>query len=303
MLIREGEIVYFGPKDDAVTYFGAIDSSLQCPRYTNPADFFLRSLSVFDPQHPSYDLVSKLGQTWKECEMSKKLLEPDSNGNGNIVVEDDENGTQPASDAMAVSEDGDDDMTSRYPISKLKQFQVLVSRAIIDTSRNPYLTYARAMQTVILALVAGAIFWRLGFDQSSIQGRNGAIFFIIVNQSFSGVFGVLQSFPLEKPIFLREHASGNYAVSSYYFAKMVSDLPFQVFFPVLFCVIAFWMMQLHDDFWRFAAITGIVVLTANAAMSMGYAVSAAVSSVGVALALGPTILLPMLLTGKKHVYV
>ena len=154
------------------------------------------------------------------------------------------------------------------------------------------------MQTIVLALIARAIFWRLGFDQSSIQGRNGGIFFIVVNQSFSGVFGVLQSFPVEKPIFLREHASGNYAVSSYYFAKMFSDFPFQVLFPVLFCIIAFWMMQLHDEFWRFAAFTGVVVLTSNAAMSMGYAVSAIVPSVGIALALGPVILLPMLLTGK-----
>eukprot|EP01138_Halocafeteria_seosinensis_P009897 gb/GECG01010109.1/.p1 GENE.gb/GECG01010109.1/~~gb/GECG01010109.1/.p1 ORF type:complete len:691 (+),score=85.30 gb/GECG01010109.1/:1-2073(+) len=282
VLMREGEIVFFGDKDDATQYFAQIDPYLECPTYTNPADFFIKALSVNSPKHSKYELIEGLGRRWKESDLNKKLLTHDDTF---------------AKSAMKLLEDEESIVESKYAVNRWKQFKLLTSRALLDTSRNPILTYARAMQTIILALIAGAIFYQLGFDQSSIQGRNGAIFFIIINQSFSGIFGVLQTFPLERPIFLREHANGTYSVSSYYFAKLISDLPFQVLFPTIFCSLVFWMMELGTEFWRFAAFTGVVVLTANTAMSLGYFLSAAVPSVDVALALGPVALLPMLLTG------
>lgn len=42
---------------------------------------------------------------------------------------------------------------------------------------------------------------------------------------------------------------------------------------------------------------GIIVLTANTAVSLGYAVSTLSSSVSVALALGPVVLIPFMLFG------
>lgn len=52
----------------------------------------------------------------------------------------------------------------------------------------------------------------------------------------------LQTFPLEKPIFQREHENGNYSVGSYYLSKVFSSIPSQIFFPVLFIAIAYWIV-------------------------------------------------------------
>ena len=41
-------------------------------------------------------------------------------------------------------------------------------------------------------------------DQDGVQNINGVLFLVITNSSFANLFPVLQSFPLELPIFLRQ---------------------------------------------------------------------------------------------------
>ena len=132
LLIREGEIVYFGEKDEAISYFEQIDPWLKCPQYSNPADFFLRALSVFSEKHSRYELVSWLGEIWRKSELNKKMLQSSDTGtfsDGTLIIEEDGHGAQPyvLTDAEETS---DEETKSRYPISKFKQFRVLLSRAL-----------------------------------------------------------------------------------------------------------------------------------------------------------------------------
>ena len=46
-------------------------------------------------------------------------------------------------------------------------------------------------------------FLKFKLDQDGVQNINGVLFLIITNSSFANLFPVLQSFPLEMPIFLR----------------------------------------------------------------------------------------------------
>jgi hypothetical protein len=39
-----GRVAYFGPRDEMISYFGSI--GLECPIYTNPADFAIDIISV-----------------------------------------------------------------------------------------------------------------------------------------------------------------------------------------------------------------------------------------------------------------
>ncbi len=43
-------------------------------------------------------------------------------------------------------------------------------------------TKAKVIQTLVLALLVGLLYLRVGDDQASIQDREGALFFIVVNQ-------------------------------------------------------------------------------------------------------------------------
>jgi len=111
----------------------------------------------------------------------------------------------------------------------------------------------------------------------------------------SSVFGVLQSFPLEKPVLQRELESGSYRSDTWYMSRSLSEVSFQFIFPIIFCSITFWMMGLRDDFGVFLTFTGIILLATNAALSYGYMISALAPSVEVALAIGPVTIMPMFL--------
>lgn len=52
--------------------------------------------------------------------------------------------------------------------------------------------------SVIFGLLLAGIFANLGDDQSSIQDRQGLLFFVVVNQVFGSIFGVINTFPMEK---------------------------------------------------------------------------------------------------------
>ena len=186
-----------------------------------------------------------------------------------------------------------------FQVNWCRQFSVLFSRALTNTLRDPILTKARMGQTLFLGLLAGLLYLQLENNQQLVQNINGAMFFVLINQSFSGIFGVMQTFPAERPIFMREHESGSYTVSAYYLAKTCSDFAFQIIFPIIFCTLVFWMVGLseEDSAIEWLAFTGIILLASNTAISLGYLVSTAVPSVDVALAVGPAIVLPFLLFG------
>jgi ABC-type multidrug transport system permease subunit len=181
--------------------------------------------------------------------------------------------------------------------SFFKQFFVLLERSFIATLRSPIATFVRALQNIILSLVAGFIFYQVGNGQDSIQSIQGLGFFIIINQSFGGLFATLQTFPLERPILLREHEAGTYRIDAFYYAKTLADLPFQIVFPTFFLVIVWFLSGVSEDADRFGLFLAALLLTTNAAFSMGFFISCLAPAVEIALGIAPVLLLPFLLTG------
>jgi ABC-2 type transporter len=95
---------------------------------------------------------------------------------------------------------------------------VLYKRSTINLARDPLLTRARFFSTVFPAVLMGLIFLGLTNNQRSIQGKIGGLFFCIMNQSMISLFGVLQSFPVERAMFIREVQNGYYRyVTVYWF--------------------------------------------------------------------------------------
>lgn len=92
----------------------------------------------------------------------------------------------------------------------------------------------------------GLIYLRLKYDQQGVMDMNGYIFLCICNNGFSTMFFVvnvsnlyfrynlfelinkpfsfIKTFPLEIPIFMRDHQNGMYRVLAYYVAKIFTDV-------------------------------------------------------------------------------
>ncbi|CAN0037303.1 unnamed protein product, partial [Laminaria digitata] len=178
-----------------------------------------------------------------------------------------------------------------------RQAAEVYKRTLIMYRREPVLTKARLAQAVIVSLIVGLIFLQLGNSQADVQSSMGVMFFVAINQGILGTIGVLQVFPNEMPVFLREHDSGAYRVSSFFFGRTVAEIPIQVIFPAIFAVIVYLMVGFPMGAKPFLLFILFVVLTSNAAISLGYVVSALAKNVDVALAVGPMILMPFVIFG------
>lgn len=154
-------------------------------------------------------------------------------------------------------------------------------------------------QTIFFALVLGLVYLKTSdsYDQQDIMNINGVIFIIITNLSFTHVFGVLNVFPLEVPVFMREYGTGLYNVAVYYLSKTLVEIPFLIIIPIIFMSILYWMSGLIRDADAFLVATGISILVSNAAASFGYVISTAVPSTTAGLAIAPALMIPFLLFG------
>jgi len=53
----------------------------------------------------------------------------------------------------------------------------------MDSTREPMVTYVRLFQVVVLSVLVGLLYLRVGDDQASVQDREGALYFIMTNNS------------------------------------------------------------------------------------------------------------------------
>ena len=61
-----------------------------------------------------------------------------------------------------------------------------------------------------------------------------------MNISFNAIQNVILIFPDERPVFLREVNNNMYKTSPYFWAKVISELPFSIMTPVIFVCIVYY---------------------------------------------------------------
>lgn len=115
-----------------------------------------------------------------------------------------------------------------------KQVRILIRRNLREQSRKLHLLFTAVLQTIIMGILIGTVFLKIGITQQSIVRREPVIFFCVINQGVFGALTVINSFPVERTLTLRERASGTYYVSAYFIAKISSDMLVQLPIPIIF---------------------------------------------------------------------
>ena len=104
---------------------------------------------------------------------------------------------------------------------------------------------------------------------------------------------MLLAFPLDIGIMIREHRNRWYSCGAYFLAKTFIDLPFQVFFDLIFVVIAYALSGQIMDFSRFFLFNTIVTLNSLVVQSMGLLIGAASPNVEASTFIGPICCVPV----------
>jgi hypothetical protein len=85
----------------------------------------------------------------------------------------------------------------------------LIKRDITNIKRNPLILRVRLIQTIILAIITGGIFWDLSKDYSQkglskgFYSTNGACFFISIAIFMTSLNPIILTFPFERAVFLK----------------------------------------------------------------------------------------------------
>ncbi|EQC24672.1 hypothetical protein SDRG_17435, partial [Saprolegnia diclina VS20] len=216
-LLTEGETVYNGPASEAVAYFAAQGHA--CPNYMNPTDFFMRQIIQADGTDTSKARVQALVKAW-----ATHLT------------------TAPASSESSNEEFDDDNGYTQTHMGLMGQLRVLTKRNVTRLVRDKIAFGARLGQSIFTSIFAGLIFWQIKMSQSGVQSFTGALFFIAINQMFGAATPEFIAVPMELPIMRREYDSGLYHAWVWYLAKNVSELFFQLVFPLIFLVPLYFMI-------------------------------------------------------------
>ncbi|EQC34343.1 hypothetical protein SDRG_08115 [Saprolegnia diclina VS20] len=270
-LLSDGETVYNGKASDAVSYFAS--HGYPCPSYMNPTDYFMKQIVALEPEAKAR--VQSLVKAWKLQSAGTK------------------------SDLDGMLEATDDGAT--YEATHLGlagQLRVLCKRNVTRLVRDKIAFGARVGQTIFTSVFAGLIFWQLELSQTSVQSFTGALFFVSINQMFGAATPEFIAVPSELPLMKREYDSGMYHAWVWYLAKNVSELAFQIVFPLLFLVPVYFMVGFGaSDATLFFSMYVFIALITSVATALGYMVSCVAKNADVANILGILLLLPCVIFG------
>eukprot|EP01102_Stenamoeba_stenopodia_P007561 TRINITY_DN211_c0_g2_i1.p1 TRINITY_DN211_c0_g2~~TRINITY_DN211_c0_g2_i1.p1 ORF type:complete len:633 (-),score=130.70 TRINITY_DN211_c0_g2_i1:224-2122(-) len=246
LLLHKGQTVYFGPPSHAVDFYS--NAGLPVPSMTNPADHFLDCLTVDrSADEDNSEVVARNAENLKEAykQLGQKI------------------------DALPPTKQKVMPRTSW-----LRQFFILLHRATVSNIRNYWVFVACMGQAIIMGLLIGFVWRSLELDIPDMNRRLPLLFFVAINQGIFGIFIMVNLFPAERVVVLRERASGMYYASAYFLAKSVAELPNTIIPSFVVGTTVYWLTGLKPDPGHFFIFLGILQLCAMAASSLGLAVSA-----------------------------
>jgi len=279
LLLAEGRTAYLGPAPAAKQFFSSI--GLDCPSDYNPADHLVREVAVVPgKEEESRERVGRVCEQFQQSGPGQAAVE---------VVAAELPG--PAKLAAAPL------WVSPYKASWGQQFTALLWRNLLAVLKDPLVARVRCIQCVVLGLILGTIYWQHENNQAGIKNSNGALFFIVTNISFANIFAICNSFAGELPLFLREHEAGMYRTDTYFLSKQLVELPLHLLETTVLFTIIYWMAGLNPDPIIYFTGLGIVLLTLQVVISLGYFLSCVAPNIDFALAVAPVLVLPFMLFG------
>lgn len=182
----------------------------------------------------------------------------------------------------------------RYPTSEIKQFWIILKRALLFSRRDWTLMYLRLFAHILVGFLIGALYYDIGNDATKVLSNLGFLFFNMLFLMYTSMTITILSFPLELPVLLKENFNRWYSLKSYYLAITVSDIPFQAIFCVLYVTIVYFLTSQPPELFRFSMFLGTCLLISFVAQSVGLVVGAAMN-VQNGVFLAPVMSVPFLL--------
>ncbi|KAG8225049.1 hypothetical protein J437_LFUL000027 [Ladona fulva] len=306
-MLAEGQCIYKGSIPGLVPFLSSM--GLECPSYHNPADFVME---VACGEHGEYVHKLVMAVNNGKCNnWNPSLISKAKACISNDIAKEAERATPKAQNgvngkpttALPVNcttslLDSDESINiphrDGFPTSGFRQFYILLKRTFLSIMRDQTLTRLRLMSHLIVGTLIGLIYYGIGNEASKVFSNSGCIFFCVLFLMFTAMMPTILTFPLEMAVFVREHLNYWYSLKSFYFAKTVADLPFQITFSIIYVIIVYFMTSQPLETRRFLMFLVMFIMTSLVAQSLGLLIGAALT-VENGVFLGPVTSVPILL--------
>ncbi|ERM93644.1 hypothetical protein AMTR_s00004p00153830 [Amborella trichopoda] len=301
ILLGKGSLLYFGKASETMLYFSSIGCSPLIAM--NPAEFLidLANGNINDVSIPS-DLEDKVQTESPETEtrngkphhqIKQYLVEAYESRAADKEK-------KKSCKVGVLEEEAKSKVLKQkreWGASWWQQFSILFKRGLKER-RHEYLSWMRITQVLSTAIILGLLWWRSDISTpKGLQDQAGLLFFIAVFWGFFPVFTAIFTFPQERAMLAKERAVDMYRLSAYFMARNISDLPLDLFLPIVFLLIVYFMAGLKLSATAFFLSMLSVFLSIVAAQGMGQAIGASLMDIKKATTLASVTVMTFMLAG------
>ncbi|XP_026212671.1 ATP-binding cassette sub-family G member 8 isoform X1 [Anabas testudineus] len=296
VLLSSGSAVYCGAAREMVPYFTAL--GYPCPRYCNPSDFYVDLISIdrrsSEREAECLERAKDLAERFLEKvrDTADHMWKP---AGSNTAPTQTESSQQPRKakeeEAITISK-----QTNRLP-GRLQQFTILIRRHMYNDFRDLVTILVHGFEALLMSLLVGSLYYGAGEARLSIQDTVALLYMIGALTPFAVVLDVIAKCHTERAMLYHELEDGMYSVTSYFFAKVLGELPEHCVFTLVYGLPIYWLAGLNEAPERFLLNFLMVWLMVYCSRAMALFVAAALPTLQTSAFMGNALFTVFYLTG------
>mmetsp|Transcript_2975 Transcript_2975/g.7846 ORF Transcript_2975/g.7846 Transcript_2975/m.7846 type:complete len:667 (-) Transcript_2975:162-2162(-) len=243
-LVANGSTVFSGATSDAADFF-AKELKLGVPAEFNPADHFMATCVDGSINDESRAARIKARNAEREHELGSTGAHTGSGSAGGGV---------------ARSATLHEDARSRYVKPWTYQLRVLLAREWA-IRRSALWDWQQLYLHGGIGVLAGVMWWQLGYDEIDIFSRFTATFAIFIEWVFFTFLGDLFFLPSSEVHLRKELGVGAYRLSAWFVAKSSASLLPYAIWPPLHVTIVYWMTNTNPFVGPFFTVLALIAVT------------------------------------------
>lgn len=280
LLMSEGKTCYFGEAAAASKYFERL--GFQKPRRVSDIEW---SLDLINRNFGQHETVDRCIESWPDSnesmavyqrldergvlhQRSPKSQKRRKTGDSGDSGEQSENAT-----AKEQKQGQKKEQLVSYKASFLRQTKMLTMRGFLNMIRNPAVFWIRFVMYIMLSIIIGLVWFRLGRSSRDIIITNDALFYICSFITFFSI-SVLPSYLEERVILLRQRANNAFSIPAYMLSHTLYELPHIFILSISVSLITYFMIGFTLTAKRFLIFVANVSLTIMVAESIIFLIAA-----------------------------
>uniref|UniRef100_A0A1S4H0A3 Uncharacterized protein n=1 Tax=Anopheles gambiae TaxID=7165 RepID=A0A1S4H0A3_ANOGA len=284
-VLAEGHCVYQGSALNTVPYLRSV--GLHCPAYHNAADYLLEvtnkeygnftkalAKAATDPSWRLAPLVDRLGGGGGGGGVPAALppCPPAYDSNHNDAVY--QGHRKEVAVVVPLVGPVDQlpgkmaDQSQRRP-SEFAKLLILMKRSNIQLYRDWTVTHLKLFVHIVCAIVIGLLFGDSGINATKSISNVASFMVHILYLWYTTVMPGVLKYPYEMNILKKESFNRWYKIRTYFVASMLTSLPVQIFFAIVYATIVYAMTYQPCELERYLMFTAVLVLNTIVADGFG----------------------------------